>query len=413
MTRPSRFIWILTAMLGLTLACGPISTGLSPSPTSSTSSNFTSEPASSATGESGTQEIPLIPNPLNVQITLDTTKAQTGGVNGLALGFELTGQITNTTTFTFLVSEILVSLEADGTLVPAYGTPVTLTPVSAIEGLPFSQGFLAAIQLEPQGLFMLSPAMLMLTLPGEYKPGELVGFAADSNGDNFHLYPANIISGGGQTTVLFDILHFSVYGVAQATSQEIMTQHGRIPEREINQDDDLLVPLPPLSPDQAELDSILRDLLGQQHDLRIKPAIDRVFEIEGNCNYVDVVAQQFITWNAHVESGGASSFFKDEIARDTSVLSNSLLKCMQATCSICMGTPPINKQSVDSFLIHAFYAEKIATIAGNSSDAERWRDLANRCADNAKRPLPYPVVACFCVPPNCGESPAPATCPVP
>jgi hypothetical protein len=238
----------------------------------------------------------------------------------------------------------------------------------------------------------------MLTIPGEYALGQLVGFASDGNGDNFHLYPANVISGGGQTSVLFDILHFSVYGVAQATLQEILAVHGRIPKGQTAQDEDLLAPLVlvPSSNPEDPVDQRVIDELTRQHDLQIKPAIDRVFGIEGDCNYVDVVAQEFINWYTRVQALGFEPNFNDEINRDMSVLQNSLVKCMTNVCSLCMGTPPGDKQKTDSFLIHAFYAETIALLAGNSSDADRWRELENACATNTGRRLPHMVMCDTC-----------------
>lgn len=51
-----------------------------------------------------------------------------------------------------------------------------------------------------------------------------------------------------------------------------------------------------------------------------------------------------------------------------------------------MDTPSGNKQSVDSFLVLAFYAERIANIAQNYDEASRWSDLADACAANAGLP---------------------------
>lgn len=405
-------IWILVIILGLVLACGPISKGLSPSPTGSSSSSTESSSVSTsiATEESDIQDIPLTPNPLNVQVILDTANAQTG-----VYPAELNLQTANGTAYTLLLPEILVSEDVDGTLVPAYGTPVTLTPVSKIEGIPFNQGFLAAFQFAPHGLFMIEPAILMLTIPGEYVPGELVGFAWDGSGDNFHLYPANILSsGGGQTSVLFDILHIGGdgVGVAPATPQEVKDQHAHIPEGEINQNDDLLSPLTPLK--FAELErqqfKIANELLKILSD-QLQNGITR-----GNCNEIDVLSQKFITWHARVlQVEGGADHFNNSINAAATGLRPALEACLTATCSICMGTPPISKQSVDSFLIHAFYAEKITNIAGDSSEAARWFDLSNMCAENAKRPLPHPQVA-SCGPagtPGCGASTVPPTCPGP
>lgn len=410
MTRHTRFVWILTVALGLALACGPTTYGLSPSPVGSTSSSPTgstssstessSVPTSIATGEPAPTEIPLTPNPLNVQVTLDTANAQTG-----VYPAELIVQ-TNGNQYVLLLPEIMMSQEADGTLVPAYGTPVTLTPVSTIEGYPFSQGFLAAVQLAPHGLFMIEPAMLSLTIPGEYAPGDLVGFGWDGSGDNFHLYPAEIISGGGQTIALFNILHIGddAFGVGPATPQEIADQHARVPEGQTAQDEDLLSPLTPLKFVDLERQNtrfVTTDLMGLPG---------------ANCNDVDVASQKFITWYDHVQAAQGLDYFKKSIDSNLNTLRSFMDACLQATCSICMGTPPIKKQSADSFLIHAFYAERLANFAGDDIERKKWYDLANMCANNAGIKFPHPIVAYCGGPsvPGCGTAAAPpAVCPNP
>jgi hypothetical protein len=391
MTRHPRFLWIITVALGLVLACGPLSNGMSPSPTGGTSSSSksTSGPASDATGESPTQYIPLVPNPLNVQITLDTARAQTN-INPAPFY----GQTTNGTIFQFNLPDYMVSVDADGTLQPAYDTPVTLTPVATIEGLPFSQGFLAAVNLSPEGLLLVGPGTLTLTIPSEYDPATLVGFAADGNGNNFHLYPVDIsvspvYSGFGGTAVTFDVLHFSIYGFAQATVQEVLSQQEQVPEGETAQNEDLLVDLPPASEDDDLLVPINEPALTREHQqfLNYLPRA-----LSGDCNAVDVAAQMFINWHTHVKNMGGTAYFQSTINTDTQILLSLLITCMEDVCQLCLDTPPGPARSVDSFLIHTFYAEQIASITGNEDEA-RWRRLADRCAVNAGRPLPHPAMS--------------------
>jgi hypothetical protein len=405
MTRHPRFVLILTVALGLVLACGPTTIGLTPSPTGSTAplTTSTSISTSIATEVATAQDIPLIPNPLNVQITLDPAKAQTS-VGLLYL------QIANNATFAMTVPEDMASMDASGTLLPAYGTPVTMTSVSTIEGFPFSRGVLAAVNLAPEGLILILPATLTLTLPGEYAPDQLVGFTADANGDNFHLYPINISSGlslpgasSGGTIVAFDILHFSVYGVALATSQEILDQQARVPQGATAQNEDLLFPLTPLK--FVELDR--QNVKFQRSLLSLGGVL--------NCNDVDVAAQEFITWYTRVKQAKGQGQFNDSIKKNARALLPYLLECMKDVCSLCMGTPPGNKQSTDAFLIHAFYAEQIARIAGLPDEALRWWTLANQCATNAGRPLPHlgGDFGCGndCPVGDSGPTPVPPVCP--
>jgi hypothetical protein len=324
MSSHPRLVWFFTVVLSLALACGPITNATPPTPTSGTtfSTESASVPATISSGESTTQSIHPTPELINVQITLDTANAQTG-----AAPTELIIQ-NNGMQYVLLIPGIMVSQEADGTLVPAYDSPVTMTPVSTIKGIPFSQGFLAAVQFTPDGLLMVKPAMLMLTIPGDYSPGELVGFVWDGNGNNFHVYPATIMSGGGQTVAIFDVLHFSGGGVALLTPEEQA-----------------------YFVDQLAIDELLR----LEHE-RIQPNIDRLDNLEGSCNDVDVSAQEFITWHSHVIQAGVSQF-ELVISHDLAILRSRLNSCLKDTCQICLGKPPLNKQSVNAFLVHAFYAE--------------------------------------------------------
>jgi hypothetical protein len=83
-----------------------------------------------------------------------------------------------------------------------------------------------------------------------------------------------------------------------------------------------------------------------------------------------VAAQSFITWYARVTQMNAVSNFNDVIAHDTQVLSGRLNDCLKIVCPFCVGTPG-DKHAPQSFLVLAFYAEQIANIAGNSSEAAR------------------------------------------
>ncbi len=73
--------------------------------------------------------------------------------------------------------------------------PIRLMPVSAINDLPLSGGLGAAVIIEPEGMVFDIPAVLTISPPGETAPvsgGEneiLLGFAFQSDGNEFHLYP--------------------------------------------------------------------------------------------------------------------------------------------------------------------------------------------------------------------------------
>ncbi|HEY1419955.1 MAG TPA: hypothetical protein VGG90_04510 [Candidatus Dormibacteraeota bacterium] len=101
---------------------------------------------------------------------------------------------------------------------------VTMTPVMSIDGLPFSGGLGAAVQLEPDGLQLFAAATLVI------KPGKAlaipsqVGFAYHGSGQEMFLYPP-----GRRGAITFKIFHFSGEGIAIGTKAEVEAQSKRQP----------------------------------------------------------------------------------------------------------------------------------------------------------------------------------------
>lgn len=68
---------------------------------------------------------------------------------------------------------------------------ITLTPIIDIIGLPYGLLSTAAVQIEPDGLFLMSPATLTIELLSQV-PYNFLGFLFQNNGEGFHLYPIKI-----------------------------------------------------------------------------------------------------------------------------------------------------------------------------------------------------------------------------
>ncbi|PYE52769.1 hypothetical protein [Deinococcus yavapaiensis] len=119
---------------------------------------------------------------------------------------------------------------ADGTrfdlLVPpgalAQDVQVTMTPLTGLENLPFSGGFFAGVQLEPDGLRFLRSASLTITPVGS-APSTPVSVAYHGAGRDAHLYPLSLEGAG----LVFDLMHFSGYAVSSGTPQEVSAQAQR------------------------------------------------------------------------------------------------------------------------------------------------------------------------------------------
>ena len=150
---------------------------------------------------------------------------------GIGYGFFKDGATADGTPFTLMTVGAMFNQDVKGNLSLALGTPVTVTPISSITDLPFSQGYLAAVDISPNGLLLEIPGTLSIKLQGTYDLSTLIGFAADGSGTDFHLFPITVYPDlySGTTTVYFSIEHFSIYGVAQATAEEVQAQLGHPP----------------------------------------------------------------------------------------------------------------------------------------------------------------------------------------
>jgi hypothetical protein len=102
---------------------------------------------------------------------------------------------------------------------------ITLSPISHIDELPLSGGLLGAVELQPHGLRLVRPATLTIQMPGNFKAADLMGFAYQGDGEEFHLYP---VSAEG-TTITASLMHFSGYGAGQGTEADSKAQQDRQP----------------------------------------------------------------------------------------------------------------------------------------------------------------------------------------
>ncbi len=93
-------------------------------------------------------------------------------------------------------------------------TLISLTPVSAIVGLPLSGGMSAAAHFEPSGLALDVPATLTIEFPSP--PVGLAGFVYAGAGAGFTIVPASVV--GSIATI--DIEHFSGGGTGTPTADD-------------------------------------------------------------------------------------------------------------------------------------------------------------------------------------------------
>jgi len=395
----SMYVWLGMVILVVASACGLLSNAPLPSLGSSSS------PA---------QNFPLTPNPLNVQITLDTQHVIKGDIAqaGVIRQESLVGKDAKGNSLDVIFPGDFLTQESDGTIDPAFGTAVSATPVSAIGGIPFAKGFVAAFQFGPEGLLMSEPVYVSMDVPGNYN--DLVGFASNGDGTDFHLIPidAGPLGSSGQTNVSFDISHFSMYGVAEATAAEVVAQQAHPPSNPDSQDDDLLAA--PKSKKQV---------LTEEHDQLLKSMQSR-----GSCNDVVVGARSYLNWYGRVQQAGLQDTFKSAITTDTKTLITWLKDCLKETCATCLQTqdqaqkqnPGQSKSEIlkqkqataKTVMVQANYIEAFDLMQTNASDANYYRELSRKCAMNAGLKDPSPPVA-DCGGTNCGPTPTELACPAP
>jgi hypothetical protein len=94
-----------------------------------------------------------------------------------------------------LEGAVLTTTAADGTRYTLTIPPdavldpveITMMPVTAIPDLPFSGGFVGAVQFSPDGLQLFRPAALTIQRPSPVAAAGLTGFGYQGSGEAFHL----------------------------------------------------------------------------------------------------------------------------------------------------------------------------------------------------------------------------------
>ena len=353
------------------------------------SSETTLVPSDQGSSDDVVDNFPLTPAPISIQVTLDTEHMAKGSSSGGP--FFVNGEAADGMTFRLMMEDKMYIVDADGNLVGAFDTEVTVTPVSAIEGLPFSMGFLAAVQLGPEGLLLAEPGMLKLNVPGNVEDEILTGFAANDDGSDFHLFP---VTGGsysedtGTTDFFFNVMHFSLYGVASVVQGEIEAQAGHPPASPSAQDEQELAPLLPIEgfngfDDPAPLVDKIKLQLIKSHNRLVKPRMDKLAATK--CEQVTVAAWNFNDWRSKVDKANQTEYFQKQIKSDGKALHERFTECAKELCPVCMGGRAKGESDRIKFLSMmtlASYAEELS-FKLDYDDASYWRQLGKKCAENA------------------------------
>lgn len=152
----------------------------------------------------------------SVQVTLDTSRAETRTIGPLGGSIQLTdAQGTK-----FL---LVFPVQALDTM-----TEVKVTPVTAIGGLPFSGGLKAGVRIEPEGLIPAASVLLTITPAAPVALNQQLTFSFRGLTGELYLSPPK----AGQAAIVVPVHRLGGYGLGAGTAADLAAQLLRLPSHE-------------------------------------------------------------------------------------------------------------------------------------------------------------------------------------
>jgi hypothetical protein len=131
----------------------------------------------------GTEEYKLggKANPLNVKVELaSNTASQELAVQGGTMQYDV-----------FDDEAIALTLAKDSIF---DAKEISITKINSIHGMPRGWKLISGVQLGPNGMQLANQGALEISIPGDLNPDQLVGFTYGDNGEDFSLYPVQIVN---------------------------------------------------------------------------------------------------------------------------------------------------------------------------------------------------------------------------
>lgn len=204
-------------------------------------------------------------------------------------------------------TELSLTIPPDALLSPEL---VTLTPLKAVEGLPFGGGLVAAAHFEPEGLVLLEAATLTITLPSARPASELIGFAYHAQGKDLHLSPLTV----DDVTLSMPVLHFSGTGAASGSDADANSQTSRGSGSARDQATQAIANILRKAQDQGDeptdedLDAIA-DILDRWFHDSVMPNLQAA---EGDDSILEAALTEMLMWCQNVLLLGLEDRFTDE-----------------------------------------------------------------------------------------------------
>lgn len=275
------------------------------------------------------------PNPLNVQVKVDSKITASAVIS--ATGGTLSVQGADGTKFTLTFPKGALFNDER----------ITLTPITAVDGLPFSGELVGGVQMAPEGLRLFQPATLTIESPKTVaaKGFETVAFAYHQNGEGLYLNTAEVKG----NLLTLEVWHFSGEGAAQATSAEIQTQQQRVPSnaedaftqrvREYLGRERQAQLLPGQNPD-PDMQRTMGEFLREAYDRFIGPQLPIALT---NCEAAPAILSKALGWLRQVQLLGYGDRFQAESTLITDTMLQALVNCYNKAYDKCVANDDLSQ----------------------------------------------------------------------
>lgn len=341
-------------------------------PIATTTYTLTATNAKGSTSATVTYRVnaPPVPNPLTVAARPDPARAIGASLGAAGGSVEATGA--DGTRYTLVVPpEALLYTEV-----------ITLTPVAAVDGMPFAAAAVRAVSIAPEGLLFIEPATLLITPPATPAAPRTLGLAFRGAGTEFHLRTVQGPDGG------------ALAQAAGASSLSVVAARS-YGAAEVGGDSDLLAPLLRNSPsdpadraehvynaalDEAQNATVRRaELLTHLRDdyllftgTQLTAASN---DPEGPAPFdLESAVRSYISWRARVRAATFEEQLRPEISQANLLLGEALRKAGELATERCNAQRPAQGFALQRYMGYAKRFGLVNTRAALEERLEKcWR----------------------------------------
>ncbi len=321
-TQLLRINLIVTLLVSLGLAAG------------CSNSNSNQEPTTAVVAYNASEESPVnvdhneLGQAVNVSVTLD----QGGGVSALIpqSGGEISITMANGLIYTLTIPEGALLSDQE----------VTMTPIRSLDGTGLADGLIGGVQLEPDGTYLLEPAMLTISAPEAYNLRQMVGFAYHGQGESFHLYPAE----GDGNTITLQLISFSGHGATTGTDQQIADQAGQATSSAADSfEQDIAKAMHDAKEkggDISSVNKVLLELMKDYYDKTLKPTLQTAAKDD---TQIDAAEMMYADWRYKAEVLGLENDLNSRLAEALDLLIKGLKNAYDKANQRCIADQNIDE----------------------------------------------------------------------